>query len=448
MCQTSAVLKAAANVPAVDMVRWPISATFLSQARGARLLEPSCRALYNCHSSRTLCCSRSLSTAHYAAIPSNLTSLKHSPVAVLYQQVPPAEIDGIRKPKKPGGYSDSGADIAYVLSNNGVPIRSPVPHPNASRDFDWVFPDTALGIEHAIRAGAKLLWANTILFTDHPLRDACQHADVRIVGHVPELVQTFDDKWIANSLLKESNLTVANAVLVSDHPHVDGTLPLSSLTEATLLENGIQLPCVIKPVRGRGSQGVLRVDTIDILKQRVQHFLSERYHLNGTSLSKYGSKYIIEQYLSHEEITITVMPPGMYVIGGKVVEKDTHWSLPIVERFNHDMGIAPYSGVRAVVNNSRVYERHRMLDAESIRISNDCERAAAIVDARAPIRVDCRSDESGRFHIFDLNMKPNMTGASRPGREDQDSLTVLAARAIDWTYFDLLANVLRQAWKF
>ncbi|MDI2089821.1 hypothetical protein [Commensalibacter oyaizuii] len=35
-------------------------------------------------------------------------------IAILYQALPPPIIDGLRKDKKPGGYSDSGADIAFV----------------------------------------------------------------------------------------------------------------------------------------------------------------------------------------------------------------------------------------------------------------------------------------------------------------------------------------------
>ena len=43
-------------------------------------------------------------------------------------------------------------------------------------------------------------------------------------------------------------------------------------------------------------------------------------------------------------------------------------------------------------------------------------------------------------------MKPNMTGAGRAGREAEDSLTAIAARAIGWRYLDLLLNMTRQAW--
>ena len=34
-------------------------------------------------------------------------------IAILYQAKPPPIKNGIQKPMKPGGYSDSGADITY-----------------------------------------------------------------------------------------------------------------------------------------------------------------------------------------------------------------------------------------------------------------------------------------------------------------------------------------------
>ena len=43
---------------------------------------------------------------------------------------------------------------------------------------------------------------------------------------------------------------------------------------------------------------------------------------------------------------------------------------------------------------------------------------------------------SGSGNIF--NFKPNLTGAVRPHWLVQDCLTMIAARALGWTYFDLL----------
>lgn len=46
------------------------------------------------------------------------------------------------------------------------------------------------------------------------------------------------------------------------------------------------------------------------------------------------------------------------------------------------------------------------------------------------------------------NFKPNLTGAVRPHRLDQDFPTRIAARALGWTYFDLLQKMIDTRWKF
>lgn len=104
----------------------------------------------------------------------------------------------------------------------------------------------------------------------------------------------------------------------------------------------------------------------------------------------------------------------------------------------------------AVVTNSKVFDASRLKDWDCRRVMEQCEMTAKIIRAKAPIRCECRSgggQESDEFVIFDVNMKPNMTGGSRPGRENQDSLTVMAAKEIGWNYADLLSNMLAQAWK-
>jgi len=76
-----------------------------------------------------------------------------------------------------------------------------------------------------------------------------------------------------------------------------------------------------------------------------------------------------------------------------------------------------------------------------------CVEAAQAVGALAPIRIDCRQDGHGAYRLFDLNAKPNMTGAGRPGRDDQDSLSAIAARAIGWDYPTLLGAMAACAWR-
>ena len=213
-----------------------------------------------------------------------------------------------------------------------------------------------------------------------------------------------------------------------------------------LASHGFAFPLVVKPIRGRGSQGVIKTDNLTQLKQEAAHLLKEQVEMDGIAYSKYGKKLILEQYLSGQEVTLTIMPPGNYHIGGKTQDIPTHWSLPPVIRFKHINGIAPYNGVVAVIENSRIMEEGSCQRPAVKTLIAECEKAGALVGAVAPIRIDCREAEGGTFYIFDLNMKPNMTGAGRPGRGNQDSLSCIAARGIGWQYTDLLLNMLAQAW--
>ena len=65
------------------------------------------------------------------------------PVVVLYQAQAVPRVDGILKPKKPGGYADSGADIAYALQQSGQVVITLVDSPQVARDLDWLSLNTS-----------------------------------------------------------------------------------------------------------------------------------------------------------------------------------------------------------------------------------------------------------------------------------------------------------------
>lgn len=359
-----------------------------------------------------------------------------TPVAILYQALEPPIIDGTRKPLKSGGYSDSGADIAYSLKSNSIPIITPVDNPYPSSDMDWVFPDTEEGINTVIVKGAKTVWANTVLFDAHPLNF---RYNIKIIGQLPETAQKYDNKWVTNNLIRSSELPVPNSILIG-YENRNGIYGLNDLTMEILHKENINFPLVLKPIRGRGSQGVKKVDTIEQLRAHAEELLSSK-------TNEFGDSLILEQYLEGDEITVVIMPPGTYDINFKSTNFDNHWHLPPVKRFNHHNGVVPYSGVVAVVENSELLSSAELQDSTYQKVVRDCERAGQIIKSLAPIRIDCRRIAQGKpFYLFDLNMKPNITGPGRPGRDIQDSLVSLSARGIGWTYSDLLKNILRQAW--
>lgn len=283
------------------------------------------------------------------------------------------------------GYQDSGADIAYTLRQKGISILTPQSNPDPLVQEGWCFSDTTSGIVDALERGATHLWANTILFASHPLQIASEldpwESQVYVVGQPPKLVENFDDKAYLNGKLRElGGFTLPREWLV--------TKSESGLDDLdNVLKSITRYPIVAKPVRGRGSYGVKVCRSETQLRSHVSSLLDE------------SPIVMLEEFLAGEEVTITVMPPGP--------EHPQYWSLPPVTRFNHLDGIAPYNGVVAVTQNSRVVSDAEMKDPSYWKVIEECEKVAELIKATAPIRIDVRRFADGEaFAIFDINMKP------------------------------------------
>jgi carbamoylphosphate synthase large subunit len=284
-----------------------------------------------------------------------------------------------------------------------------------------VFPDTTEGIQNALKRGANVLWLNTVLYKNHPIENVFVK-DIYFVGQMPKTVDVYDNKLITNRLLKSNNIPIPTSEIIRN-----GDFGNMSLV----------FPLVLKPIRGRGSQGVFKIDNDIELVEKLEEIFAANI---------YGNTVYVEHYLIGQEITITVLPPGSYEIEKQIKYFDKPWCLPAVKRFNHKNGIAPYSGVVAVTQNSQVLDDAALNSEEIQMVYQHCIKAAELIGIKAPIRIDCRANEKGQYFLFDLNLKPNMTGPSRSHRKNQDSLTLLAAKKIGWNYFDLLNNILGQKW--
>ncbi|KAJ5083931.1 glutathione synthetase ATP-binding domain-like protein [Penicillium alfredii] len=363
-------------------------------------------------------------------------------VAVLYQALAPPVYGGVSKPQKPGGYRDSGADIAYTLSRTGTTVLTPVDSPDSADQNHWCFPDTEDGILSAVQRGATHLWANTVLFSGHPLQTSAQftpfESRVRVIAQPPACVDRWDDKSVLNDALRRHGGLTLPRSWVIDHPQLRSddnashSSPSSQGLDAVVASiPQTSYPIVAKPVRGRGSHGVKICQSAAEVTAHVTELLDE------------SPRVLLEEYLSGEEGTITVMPPSNL----PHATHSHHWALPPVRRFNHVNGIAPYSGKVAVTSNSQAVSRaERESDPAYAAIMRECEVVGDLLQTTAPLRIDIRrfGAESG-FALFDVNMKPNITGPGRPGREDQASLMGLAAEAVGWDYAMFLRTVLGSA---
>jgi hypothetical protein len=221
------------------------------------------------------------------------STIQHSSakVAVLYQAVSAPIINGVTKPLKPGGYRDSGADIIYTLRQHKIAsIVTPSDMPDPKSDQDWCFSDDEKGILAALSKDANILWANTILFSKHPLQISTsldKYADqVKIVGQAPRAVDAYDNKAFTNDLLRRDGrfLLPKSWILSFDQDY------------SALLKT-LDYPIVAKPIRGRGSHGVKLCHDRVQLEDHMAELFTE------------SSQIMLEQYLAGEEATITVMPP-------------------------------------------------------------------------------------------------------------------------------------------
>ncbi|WP_244614438.1 ATP-grasp domain-containing protein [Elizabethkingia argenteiflava] len=146
------------------------------------------------------------------------------------------------------------------------------------------------------------------------------------------------------------------------------------------------LPTVIKLVRGRDRQGVSVVRTHAQLTKILKEMFASH---------QYGNPLYVEEFLPGEEITISVMPLGIYTIHHQSVIKEEYWSLPPVRRFNHQKGIAPYNGTVAIIHNNEVVKDEKLRSPLFKKLCKDCETTAFLVGAKAPIRIDCRENANG-----------------------------------------------------
>lgn len=284
------------------------------------------------------------------------------------------------------GYRDSGADIAYSLQlQSDIDVLTATPSPSPNDEDGWCFPDTEEGIMLALEKGATHLWANTVLFTSHPLQSSSligKYQDLaRVFGQPPTMVEKYDDKEFVNNLLRsKGGFTMPKSWSLSKSEDVKSRLRALNLP----------FPVVVKPIRGRGSYGVRMCTSEGEVTEQIKTLFEDSLAI------------MIEEYLAGEEITITVMPPSE--------ETPRYWAMPIVKRFNHADGIAPYSGVIAVTSNSTVIPSGDYAKCPSYhKVTRQCEEVAKLLRVTAPIRIDARrftNDQNSDFALFDVNMKP------------------------------------------
>ena len=206
---------------------------------------------------------------------------------------------------------------------------------------------------------------------------------MKVIGQPPCLVELYDDKRYVNDWLRSTGrFTMPQAWTLNR--------PASSDAAGQVAALDLVFPIVAKPCRGRGSAGVKLCKTAAELARHIE------------SLYEDSSVVMLEEFLSGEEATVTVMPPSS--------SAGDYWAMPVVTRFNHEDGVAPYNGNVAVTLNSRAVSAEAFAaDSAYTEVARQCEGVAKLLKVTAPIRIDVRRREDQKespFVLFDVNMKP------------------------------------------
>ncbi|KAM0809112.1 putative D-alanine--D-alanine ligase [Seiridium cardinale] len=292
-------------------------------------------------------------------------------VAVLYQALDPPILNGLSKPKKSGGYQYSGADFAWTLHNSGTEVITLMAKPDLGVHESW-------GVTH--------FWANTILFSGHPLQTSARlnhfEKDARVIGQSPRFVEVHEDKNLVTEIVRNSGkFTLPKAALIDS---------LDALHGAVSPNGALDLPIVGTPVRWSG-------------QPRRRSMQDSR----GTRESRRKVAWRIVIYQSRR---VSVWTRG---------QRHRHATFRGVTRVlgyacrgpvQPSRGIAPYNGNAAVIANSRaVSNKEAAVDPTFGAIAEQCVQVARRLKCTAPIQIDIRMfNDDSEFALFDVNMNPDV----------------------------------------
>lgn len=191
------------------------------------------------------------------------------------------------RPPKPGGYADSSADLASLLSGMGRSVVLPQTGLPAE-DEAWSFPDSKRGVQLALDAADAAgleqvtLWVNSVgssALVEQAVRDHGR-AGVFVAcppkGRVEDKAATIaatagllPNGRTASLLVWRSQADAARGVAASGEYsprglwQVVGTQAAAQAVDAV----GLRFPVVCKPVCGRGSEGVQVISSEEQLRE-------------------------------------------------------------------------------------------------------------------------------------------------------------------------------------
>lgn len=250
-------------------------------------------------------------------------------------------------------------------------------------------------------------------------------AGIPYVGHSPLNYALLDHKLDFKTILRGLGLPTADYIVWDPARH--SMDPRAFLKELHATLGPTDMPWVVKPVNGRGSQYIFTPSNEASLMEAIEEVYA--YTQN---------RVLIETFLPGRELCVAGGPRVM-VRNGTPKALTEPMAFACMEKIIHKDEFIFSSLDRRPIDGARARSLDPVSDATTIdQLKKLCRKVCTTHGLQHLIRLDLREDKDGIIRIMEANPKPDL---KRP-REGGASLVAMGLASIDLSYADLLHSIL------
>jgi D-alanine-D-alanine ligase len=242
------------------------------------------------------------------------------------------------------------------------------------------------------------------------------------VGHSPLHAALLDEKDVFKRMLRSVGLPTAP--FVTWRPGNAEDTHESLRGQLRQVFGSYTGPFVVKPVSGRASLHVTRVEGVEEAEARA----AEVFAITRRPV-------LVERFLPGREFCVAVGGP-VVCRGGRLFHLGEPFSFSILER-----KLEPGEDIFTSMDRKAITgDRASLVPAGELRdrLAGLARRIYREFDLETLVRIDIRADEKGRLHVLEANPKPDL---KRPG-PGVTSLVALGLPGEGMSYHDLILGLL------
>jgi D-alanine-D-alanine ligase len=216
------------------------------------------------------------------------------------------------------------------------------------------------------------------------------------IGHRPAAYATSDNKVTAEGVLRAHGVPTPRSIDLSNLNKAG----VATLSQRLVAAADRERFAVVKPINGRGSVGVSRID----LRKHTPSTLAEELQ----ELSEIYSGIKVDEFLAGKEVTVSAVRTADHIIVFP----------PLLRTVDPNTGIFESLDTQAVAGRAAALDS---IDPDLSQVAHTTTTAYDALGLEGLARLDLRADTRGVFAVIDVNPKPDL------GTADKKSLSEIAA---------------------